>query len=479
MISSRAVGAGAFVVLGLALFTAALFMIGSRRMLFEDRFPLYTEFSKLGQLEVGAVTRVAGLDAGEVTDIQIPSQPSGKFRVRMEVREDLHQLIRADSVATTQTEGLVGAVFVNINPGSDQAPVVPEDGTIPGRDPFQFADLLQQASDTIKNVNDTVESLRGDIDKAVEQVALTAEDAHALLEDIRPDITTIARNGGRISADAQQIIERINAGEGTIGKLIHDDTLYRRAAEIADEAKSVMENVKNASNEARGAIAEARGAVADFRSKDGPAQGLMADMRVTLAQAREATADLADNMEAMKHNFLLRGFFNRRGFYDLDEISPAEYRKGVLENGKRKAMRIWLSDPVLFQPGSDGALVLTEDGRARIDSAMATYLEYLPSSPLVVEGYATEGSVHERFNRSRQRAGIVRAYILGRFELPPQVIGSIALGDEALGSPQGRKWDGVALTLFVDRGNLQFTNQEVPKTPPAGAATSTGTSATR
>jgi hypothetical protein len=63
--------------------------------------------------------------------------------------------------------------------------------------------------------------------------------------------------------------------------------------------------------------------------------------------------------------------------------------------------------------------------------------------------------------------------------LPPQVIGSIALGDEAPGSPQGRKWDGVALTLFVDRGNLQFTNQEVPKTPPAGAATSTGTSATR
>ena len=145
------------------------------------------------------------------------------------------------------------------------------------------------------------------------------------------------------------------------------------------EAQNVMANVREVS-------AEARRAIADFRSKDGPAQGLMADMRVTLVQAREATADLADNMEAMKHNFLLRGFFNQRGYFDLDAISPAEYRKGVLENGKRKAMRIWLASDVLFETGPDGTEVLTADGRARIDSAMATYLKYLPANPLVVEG---------------------------------------------------------------------------------------------
>ncbi|HEY6359977.1 MAG TPA: MlaD family protein [Vicinamibacterales bacterium] len=479
MISSRAVGAGAFVVLGVVLFTAALFMIGSRRMLFEDRFPVYTEFGRLGQLEVGAVVRVAGLDAGEVTDIHIPASPSGKFRVRMEVREDLHQLMRTDSVATTQTEGLVGAVFVNIIPGSDQAPVVPEDGTIPGRDPFEFADLLQQASDTITLVNDTVESLRGDITKAVEQVALTAEDAHALLEDVRPDITNIARNGSRISADTQRIIESLRAGEGTIGKLINDDELYRRATEIATEAKSVMEDVKSVVENVKGMSNEAQGAIADFRSKDGPAQGLMADMRITLSQAREATADLADNMEAMKHNFLLRGFFNRRGYYDLDAISPAEYRKGVLENGKRKAMRIWLADAVLFQPGLEGTHVLTEDGRARIDSAMATYLEYLPSNPIVIEGYATGGTVPERFRSSRQRAGIVREHVLGRYELPPQTVGYIALGGDAPGSPDGDTWNGVALTLFLDRTELQLASQGAARTPGTKAATPAERPATR
>src|SRR5262249_46224975 len=153
---------------------------------------------------------------------------------------------------------------------------------------------------------------------------------------------------------------------------------------------------------------------------DSQAQGLMADMRVTLAQAREATADLADNMKAMKRNFFLRGFFNRRGYFDLDAIAPAEYRKGVLEQGGRKAMRIWLGADVLFEPGPNGSEVLSAGGRARLDSAMGTYLEYVPANPLVVEGYSTYGSVGERFRRARLRAALVRDYLLGRYELTAQ-----------------------------------------------------------
>ena len=177
-------------------------------------------------------------------------------------------------------------------------------------------------------------------------------------------------------------------------------------------------------------------------------------MRTTIGQAREATADLADNMEAMKHNFLLRGFFNKRGYFDLDSISPAEYRTGVLENGKRKAMRIWLRAELLFEPGPDGTEVLSESGRARIDSAMSTYLKYLPANPLVVEGYAPAPTVAERFRLSRIRAGIIRQYIVGKYDVPPQNTGFIGLGNEAFGSPDKDRWDGVSLTLFLDRTEL-------------------------
>ncbi len=460
MNSSKAVGAGVFVVLGVLLFTAALFMIGERRLLFEQRFPVYTEYAKLGELETGAVVRVAGMDAGEVTEIQIPNTPSGKFRVKMELREDLHQLIRQDSFATTQTEGLVGGIFVSISKGTDASPRIPENGLIPGREPFSIADLLQQASETVNMVTMTVEALRGDAETAVEQIALTAGDAHDMLTELRPDVTAMARNASRISADAQGIIASINQGEGTIGKLIKDDALFQQARQIGGQAQVVMENVRQVSEEARRAIA-------DFRSSDSPAQGLMADMRTTLDQAREATADLADNMEAMKHNFLLRGFFNNRGYFDLDAISPADYRKGVLEGGKRKAMRIWLSNSVLFETGANGVEVLSEGGRVRLESAMAAYLDYLPSSPLVVEGYATGGATSERFRRARERAGTVRAFVMGRYEIPAQNIGYIALGNDAQGSPNDEQFDGVALTLFLDREALQFQPQPEPKPQPA------------
>jgi phospholipid/cholesterol/gamma-HCH transport system substrate-binding protein len=453
MVSAKVVGAGAFVVIGALLFTAALFMIGERRMLFEDRFELYTELATLGQLEAGAIVRVAGMNAGEVTEIQVPSSPAQKFRVRMEIRDDLHPLVRTDSIASVQTEGLVGGIFVNIATGSEQATEVPDKGTIPSREPYAFADLLEQASETFTQVNMTVEKLSSDLEVTIEEIKVATKDAHQLFIDITPQIKAIAENGSRISADTQQIMASVRAGEGTIGKLINDDSLYVRAREIADEAKTAMANVRQVSDEARRAIA-------DVRAEDGPAQGLFADMRATLSQAREATADLADNMEAMKHNFLLRGFFSRRGYYDLNAISPAQYRNGVLENGKRKAMRIWLSSAVLFAPGPGGTEILTPDGRARIDSAVVTFLKYLPANPVVVEGYATEGIAGERFRQSRQRAALVREYLLGRYGLMPQHTGFMALGADAVESPNGGRWDGVALTLFLDTRALQFADQQ-------------------
>jgi len=453
MNSSKLVGAGAFVNIGILLFTVGLFMIGERRMLFEDRFELYTEFAKLGQLEMGAVVRVAGMDAGEVTDIRIPPSPAGKFRVAMRIREDLHGLVRTDSVASSQMEGLVGAIFLNVGAGSEEAPRIPVGGTIPSREPFSMADLLDQASGTVTMVTETVESLRGDIQKAAQQMALTAEDAHAMIEDIRPDITAISNNGSRIVNDIRQITDGIQKGEGTLGKLVKDDALYERAKQIAEEARTVMVNVREVS-------ADAKRAISDFRSKDGAAQGLMGDMRVTLGQTREVVSDLADNMEALKHNFLLRGFFNKRGYFDLNSLSPAEYRSGVLENGKRKAARIWLSSKVLFEQQPEGGETLTADGKARLDSAMSAYLKYVPSNPIVIEGYADGSTIDERFRLARQRAGGVRDYLMGRYNLRPQATGFIALGGEAEGSPDGDgSWDGIAITLFIDPEAIQLVSQ--------------------
>src|SRR3954471_4685276 len=147
---------GAFVILGVLLFASGLFLIGGRRMLFDHTFRAYAEFANINGLQNGAIVRVAGMDAGEVVEIGVPSSPSGRFRVHLRLREDLHPLIRVDSVATIQTDGLVGNKYVQVDAGTDAAPIVQAGGSMQSREPFDLGQMLERMSQTIDLVTATI-----------------------------------------------------------------------------------------------------------------------------------------------------------------------------------------------------------------------------------------------------------------------------------------------------------------------------------
>ncbi|HSL20857.1 MAG TPA: MlaD family protein [Vicinamibacterales bacterium] len=448
MPSSRLIGVGAFVIGGVLLFAAGLFLIGDRRGLFQDRFEVYAEFNTLGGLERGATVRVAGLDAGEVTAIHVPSGPRGKFRVRIRIREDLHGVVRSDSVASIQNEGLLGNKFVQVEGGTEETPPAPDGSTIRSRDPFDIADLLNQMRETLVLVNSTVDMLKVEVQHAIQTVSDTADEARILVVAARDQIEAIGRDGRRIAENMRVVMDNVRSGRGTVGRLLGDDVLYEDARRIAREVERVVANLRDVA-------AQARQAVTDFNDKmtgkDAPAQGLAADLRQTIVHARDAMADLAENAEALKRNFFFRGFFNRRGYFDLDDISPDAYRAGALETADRRALRIWLDAAYLFQTDENGVERLTEEGRSRIDSAMSELLEYPPGSPLVVEGYATEPTGDARYLSARRRAAVVRDYVIGKFALDANRVAIMPLGAEAPGSPTGQTWRGVALALFVSR----------------------------
>ena len=460
---SRLAGVGAFVLGGLLLFAVGLFLIGERRMLFAQKFTVYTEFARVSGLQVGAPVKVSGMPAGEVREVIVPAHPGARFRVRFEVREDLHPLVRTDSVATIQTEGLVGGTFLSVAAGSGEAPQLADGGTIPGREPFDVGDLLTQMSETVKTVNETIIVLRGEVEHAIASVTETVEHADQLITTVGEDVEAISDSGRRIVADTQQIVTGLRDGKGTVGRLLTDDELYQRATAIAREAQAVVEQARRAVEQARLAVEDGRAALSDLRSDEGPARGFVADLRQTLGHARAALSNLEENTEALKRNFFFRGFFKDRGYYDLDGISPAEYRQGTLESAERKPLRIWLRANLVFETDAEGRETLSEGGRARLDSAMATFLRYPLNAPLVVEGYSTAGSRDERYLQSRARADLVRGYLIQRFHLESNRTGVMPLGDEAAGSPDGSTWDGVALTLFVDPAEVQ------PRDSPADA----------
>src|SRR5688500_5611177 len=97
------------------------------------------------------------------------------------------------------------------------------------------------------------------------------------------------------------------------------------------------------------ATLEARSAIANLRGEKWPGSALTGDAQQTLRAARDAMTDLAETTEALKRNFLFRGFFNRRGYFDLDDISVTQYRQGILETKERRALRIWIRATVLFE----------------------------------------------------------------------------------------------------------------------------------
>ena len=155
-------------------------MIGDRQMAFAKKFTVYTEFKKITGLQPGAIVRVSGAKAGSITQILPPNTPSEKFRVKLEITEDLHQLVRTDSVATIETEGLVGGSYLGIGTGTDAAPPVAPNATIAGKEPFDIADLMQQMGDTIKKVNDTIDDMKGDVQRTVVAIGDTVDNANTL-----------------------------------------------------------------------------------------------------------------------------------------------------------------------------------------------------------------------------------------------------------------------------------------------------------
>ena len=443
----RLAAVGAFVIGGLLLFAAGLFLIGDRRMLFTDTFRVYAEFKQVAALDTGAKVRVAGVDAGEVEEIRVPEGPSGRFRVRMRVRSDLRPLIRVDSIASIQNDGLVGNKFVQIQTGTEAAPAVADGGTIQSREPFDIADLMLTMSQTLATVNTMLVEVKSGVDEALGAVTATASDAQGLMKDLGGEVRTILGSADEVSRDLKVIVGNVRAGRGTVGKLVNDEALYASVRSMAADAEKAVATVRQATEDARAAIA-------DLRGQSGPVRGLTGDAQQTLQAAREAMADLAETTEALKRNFFFRGFFNRRGYFDLDDVSVAQYREGALASKDRRVLRIWLDAGVLFEKDASGVERLGEGGKVRLDSAMSQFLRYPHTSPLVVEGYARDATGDARYLNSRTRAQLVRDYVLGKFKLNPNYLAVMPMGAEAADSPSGRDWNGVALALFVEKTAL-------------------------
>src|ERR1035438_4942109 len=115
---SRVARLGAFIVVTLAVLAAGVFIIGSKEYLFRPTYELRAQFDNVAGLAEGADVQVGGVHSGMVKSINLPHRPGDKVTVLMDLDKSTHEIIKQDSVASIETEGMLGNQYVAISFGS-------------------------------------------------------------------------------------------------------------------------------------------------------------------------------------------------------------------------------------------------------------------------------------------------------------------------------------------------------------------------
>src|ERR1700736_6501891 len=127
---SRAARLGMFIIAALAILMSGIFIIGGKQYLFSSTYRLNAQFGSVVGLDSGAEVRVGGVHSGSVRSVDLPSKPTDKITVRMDLERSTHNIIKQDSIATIETEGLLGNEYVAISFGSAKGANVLDGGTI-------------------------------------------------------------------------------------------------------------------------------------------------------------------------------------------------------------------------------------------------------------------------------------------------------------------------------------------------------------
>ena len=181
---SRAARLGAFIVVTLAILVAGVFIIGGKQYLFSSTYQLKAQFDNVVGLDSGADVRVGGVHSGTVSSIVLPHKPGEKVTVVMDLGQSTHEIIKQDSVATIETEGLLGNQYLAISFGSAGKSEVRNGDTIASEAPLEMSDLLEKTSGLLDSSQQAIQ------------------------------------NATRATANLDSISAKINAGQGTDRKSV-------------------------------------------------------------------------------------------------------------------------------------------------------------------------------------------------------------------------------------------------------------------
>jgi outer membrane protein OmpA-like peptidoglycan-associated protein len=300
----------------------------------------------------------------------------------MDLAKSTHEIIKQDSVATIETEGLLGNQYLAISFGSTGTADVRNGDTIASQPPLEMAELLQKTS--------------GILDSSQQAI----------------------QNATRATANLDSISAKINTGQGTVGALVNDKQLYTNL----EQTTSTMQN--------------------------------------TMVQAQAGVTDFQENMEAMKHNFFLRGYFKNRGYEDSAELAQNEIER--LPPGAA-TKEFTYSAKQLFDK--------QDSAKLKNQKSLNASGEFLANNQfgfaVIAASAGMEGDTQKDLVLTEARAMVVREYLVENFGFDDSQLKTLGLGKQTdAGSESG--WGTVQILIYP-------AGTEIPpgKQTPAGSLSKT------
>jgi len=299
---------GIFIFVGSLLIVLSIFTIGNKESLFVDTITLNSKFENVEGLKTGAPVRLSGYTIGSISNIVLAGDSAGTVIVTMQIEKSLQHFIRLDSEASIVTEGLVGKKVVSITPGSQSAAIVGEGSYIKSKTPLNITQVIEDTQSIIIYVKD-------------------------------------------ITKDFAEIVNKVNEGEGSIGRLVNDDELYKAAVEITTSARQSLDMITAKMDEIAELIVQTNSTanvvfsnidtsiVAIKKIVTGVEKGegsigklikdndsydsikvMISNLTATTEAAKLGLISFSENMEALKHNWLFKKYFEERGYWSQAEI---------------------------------------------------------------------------------------------------------------------------------------------------------------
>jgi phospholipid/cholesterol/gamma-HCH transport system substrate-binding protein len=226
---------GVTAVAALVALAVLSFMIGGAG-LFASKIVLLSYFDNASGLRIGAPVRLQGVDIGNVVAIRVvTNKPLTPVEVTMKVNTRYLSSLRVDAVTSLETAGVLGETFVEIDSAQARGAQVRSGAVLATREHPDFQDVVRSSQSTLQNMDALL--------KRLDRIVAFVESGQGSIGKLIYDPSLYNRLNTTLT-EFQTVVSEVSQGKGSIGKLVASDELYQKANASIDQLNRIIDEIQ-------------------------------------------------------------------------------------------------------------------------------------------------------------------------------------------------------------------------------------------